>query len=158
MRVDKVAAEIREILPIELPMSSFDIDLEHLRKTIAALDPVREVTVRIRPGGILEAHVTERVPVAVWRRYDRVSLIDEMGVHVADIPTRLARPDLLLIAGDGADRAVAEALALIARRSAAWRPSARHRAHGRAALGRRAGPGPADPAAGRRRRCRRWSG
>lgn len=109
---DKVAAEIRDILPIELPASSFDIDLEHLRKTIAALDPVRAVTVRIRPGGVLEVGVIERMPVAVWRTYDKVTLLDETGAHVDEIPTRLARPDLPLIAGEGADRAVAEALTL----------------------------------------------
>jgi cell division protein FtsQ len=109
---DKVAAEIRDMVPVDLPISSFDIDLEHLRKAIAALHPVREVTVRIRPGGVLEVRVTERVPVAVWRTYDKVALIDETGAHVAELPTRLARPDLPLIAGDGADEAVAEALTL----------------------------------------------
>ncbi len=110
---DRVAAEIRDILPVDLPISSFDLDLEHLRQTIAALDPVREVTVRIRPGGVLEVGVTERMPVAVWRTYDKVVLIDETGAHVSEIPTRLARPDLPLIAGEGADKAVAEALTLI---------------------------------------------
>lgn len=110
---EKVAAEIRDILPIDLPVSSFDIDLEQLRETIAALDPVRAVTVRIRPGGVLEVGVTERVPAAVWRTYAGVSLVDETGAHVDAIPTRLARPDLPLIAGKGADLAVAEALTLV---------------------------------------------
>jgi cell division protein FtsQ len=111
---DEVAAEIRDILPIELPASSFDIDLEAIRKTVAGLDPVESASVRIRPGGVLELRVTERVPVAVWRSYDRVSLIDATGAHVAEIPTRLARPDLPLIAGAGARPVVGEALALIA--------------------------------------------
>ena len=109
---DEVAADIREILPVEFPVSSFDLDLEQVRATIAGLDPVREVSVRIRPGGVLEVHVTERLPVAVWRSYDQITLIDETGAHVAEIETRLERPDLPLIAGEGAERHVAEALRL----------------------------------------------
>ena len=109
---ETVAAEIRDILPIDLPASSFDIDLEHLRGLIEGLDPVQAATVRIRPGGVLEVRVTERVPVAVWRTYDAVTVIDATGTHVASVQSRLARPDLPLIAGEGADLAVAEALEL----------------------------------------------
>lgn len=110
---DDVSADIRDIMPVDLPSSSFDIDLEALRETIAGLDPVKSASVRIRPGGVLEVKVVERVPVMVWRTYEQVSLIDETGAHVAVVPTRLARPDLPLIAGDGADAHVGEALDLI---------------------------------------------
>ncbi|MEP4197428.1 MAG: cell division protein FtsQ/DivIB [Aliishimia sp.] len=110
---DDVSAEIRDILPVDLPSSSFDLDLEALRETIAGLDPVKSASVRIRPGGVLEVKVTERIPVLVWRTYDRVALLDATGAHVAVIPTRLARPELPLIAGEGADLHVAEALDLI---------------------------------------------
>ncbi len=110
---DEVAADIRDILPIDFPISSFDLDLEQVRETIAGLDPVKDANVRIRPGGVLQVNVTERVPVVVWRTYEQVSLIDETGAHVAEIPTRLARPDLPLIAGDGAERHVPEALSLM---------------------------------------------
>lgn len=110
---DDVAAEIRDIMPVEFPISSFDLDLDAIRAAIAALDPVKDVSIRIRPGGVLEAHVTERVPVAVWRSYDRVTLVDNEGAHVAEVRSRLIRPDLPLIAGDGANTRVPEALTLI---------------------------------------------
>lgn len=110
---DEVAADIREISPFDLPSSSFDIDLEALRETITGLDPVKTASVRIRPGGVLDVSVTERVPVLVWRSYEQVTLVDETGAHVAEIETRLARPELPLIAGDGADHHVPEALELI---------------------------------------------
>lgn len=109
-----VAADIRDILPIDFPISSFELDLDHVRETIQGLDPVEDAAVRLRPGGVLEVHVTERVPALVWRSYEQVSLIDQTGAHVAEVPTRLARPDLPLIAGDGADLHVAEALSLFA--------------------------------------------
>lgn len=110
---EEVAADIRDIMPVDLPASSFDIDLEALRETIQGLDPVQQATVRIRPGGVLQVHVTERVPVAVWRTYEQVTLVDASGAHVAEVPSRLARPDLPLIAGDGAERHVAEAMELV---------------------------------------------
>ncbi|MEM6308450.1 MAG: cell division protein FtsQ/DivIB [Pseudomonadota bacterium] len=110
---EEVAADIRDILPIDFPVSSFHLDLDQVRETIAGLDPVQKVDVRLRPGGVLEVHVTERVPVVVWRSYEQVSLVDATGAHVAEVKSRLARPDLPLIAGDGADLAVDEALDLI---------------------------------------------
>lgn len=110
---EELSAEIREIMPVEFPISSFDLDLEDLRGTIARLDRVRSVSLRIRPGGVLAAHISERVPVAVWRNYDRVTLVDDSGAHVATVRSRLSRPELPLIAGEGADAAVSEAVTLI---------------------------------------------
>lgn len=107
-----VAEDIREVVPIDFPVSSFDLNLAQIRETVVGLDPVKDASVRIRPGGILQVQVTERVPVVVWRDYDSVSLLDETGAHVASVPSRHARPDLPLIAGEGADSAVQEALAL----------------------------------------------
>ena len=109
----ETAEDIREILPIDFPASSFDLDLEHIRRTVAGLDPVKEATVRIRPGGILQIDVTPRVPVAIWRQADGLTLIDETGAHVSGIDRRSLRPDLPLVAGEGADKAVVEALELI---------------------------------------------
>ncbi len=109
----ETAEDIREILSIDFPTSSFDLDLEHIRLTVGGLDPVKEVTVRIRPGGILHIDATPRVPVAIWRQADGLTLIDETGARVADLDGRNLRPDLPLLAGPGADKAVPEALALI---------------------------------------------
>jgi cell division protein FtsQ len=67
----------------------------------------------IRPGGVLEVRLTERVPVAVWRSAKGLSLLDASGHRVAGLESRADRDDLPLVAGEGADRAVTEALALI---------------------------------------------
>ncbi len=109
-----LAQEIRDAVPLEFPASSFDLDLEAIRATIAGLDPVQSVRLRIRPGGVLQVDVTERVPVIVWRTRAGVSLLDATGAHIYAIPNRTERADLPLIAGEGADGAVDEALALIA--------------------------------------------
>lgn len=109
-----LAEEIRETLPIDLPESSFDLDLEALRARIVGMAPVKSAAVRIRPGGILQVDVTERAPVFVWRSDEGVRLIDEKGVIIAQLPSRRLRPDLPLIAGKGASDHVAEAKALFA--------------------------------------------
>lgn len=109
-----VASDIREIVPIDFPVSSFDLNLETIRQTIVGLDPVKEASVRIRPGGILQIDVIERVPALVWRTREAIELLDETGAHVAFVEARADYPDLPLIAGEGADKYVTEAAQLFA--------------------------------------------
>lgn len=109
-----VAADIREVVSLDLPLSSFDLTLEDIRTQIMELDPVESADVRIRPGGILQVDVIERTPSIVWRNRDGLELLDKTGAHVAELGHRGLHPDLPLIAGAGADDAVPEALALFA--------------------------------------------
>ncbi|ARE40032.1 Cell division protein FtsQ [Rhodovulum sp. P5] len=109
-----VDAEIREMLPLDFPMSSFDLDLKALRDMVADLDVVKTAELHVRPGGILELKLVERVPAVVWRDGTGLFLLDETGRRVAAVTTRATRADLPLIAGQGADRKVDEALGLIA--------------------------------------------
>lgn len=111
---EEVAEDIREIVPVEFPISSFHLDLDHMRATIAGLDAVERVSLRIRPGGVLQVDVTERVPALVWRSGLGLELLDAGGFRVAPLVSRFERPDLPVIAGDGADAHVEEALRLIA--------------------------------------------
>lgn len=109
-----IDAAIREAVPYDFPVSSFDINPSALRTLILEMPPVREATVRIRPGGVLHIDVTPREPVAIWRRAEGLVLIDADGVLVAPIAHRDLHPDLPVIAGDGAPKHVSEALALVA--------------------------------------------
>lgn len=109
-----LSQDIREALPLDFPVSSFDLDVARIRDVIAALDPVKSASVRVRPGGILQVDVEERQPVVVWRTRRGTELLDETGAHVDEIKGRKLRSDLPLIAGKGADGHVREALALIA--------------------------------------------
>lgn len=105
--------EIRTVLPVDFPVSSFELDLEVMRDTVEAVGAVERATLRVKPGGILQVDVTPRVPVAVWRRNDGLDLIDRNGAIIGPLAQRADRADLPLIAGDGARQNVAEALALI---------------------------------------------
>lgn len=107
-------AAIRDRLALKLPMSSFDIDLESARARIGQLDAVATVEMAVMSGGVLEVRVSERQPRLIWRQGDDLDLLDETGRRVARIPTRADRPDLPVIAGEGAGMATAEALRIIA--------------------------------------------
>ncbi|WP_377512971.1 cell division protein FtsQ/DivIB [Octadecabacter sp. R77987] len=109
---DALASDVREVLPVEFPISSFDLDLEEMRQTVEALNAVADATLRVRPGGILQVDIVQRVPVAVWRQSDGLRLIDADGHIVGPLHFRADRADLPLIAGDGAREQLAEGLQL----------------------------------------------
>ena len=107
-----VASDIREVLSIDFPVSSFDLDLAGLQEAVETLDAVAEASVRIRSGGVLEIEVEERVPAVVWRDDADLMLLDNTGHPVAMLEARTKRPDLPLVAGIGADVSVGEAIEL----------------------------------------------
>ncbi|WP_300055930.1 cell division protein FtsQ/DivIB [uncultured Roseobacter sp.] len=109
---DALAEDIREVVPLDFPISSFDLNLKDIRDTIAGLPPVKTVGVRIRPGGILQVDVTPRTPVAIWRSAAGLTLIDITGAHLGKLGKRMERADLLVVAGKGAETEVREALDL----------------------------------------------
>lgn len=108
-----IEADIREIFPYDLPASSFDLDLEHVQEMVEGLPAVAKASLRVRQGGVLLAKVTEREPVAVWRNFDGLGVVDAEGVVVDELASRAARPELPLIVGQGADQAVPEALDIL---------------------------------------------
>jgi cell division protein FtsQ len=110
----ELAEAIRAKMGLKLPDSSFDLDLDAARDRIETLDAVAKAELRVRSGGVLQVLITERMPVIVWRLEDRIELLDGTGHRVAGLAARADRPDLPLIAGEGADRATAEALELFA--------------------------------------------
>lgn len=109
-----VGDDIREIVPVDFPVSSFDLDLDAMRAAIEGLDAVREADVLVRSGGVLEVRVSERVPAAVWYTRDGIEALDATGHRVKPIEPGDGVPGLYRIAGAGADKAVPEALALFA--------------------------------------------
>lgn len=108
-----LAEQIRGALPLDFPVSSFDLDLDQMRDTITQIPTIRRASVRIRPGGVLQIDAEPRVAVALWRGEAGLIEIDIEGNFIADITHRDMRPNLPLIAGDGARANVAEAMSLI---------------------------------------------
>ena len=109
-----LAEQIRVAAFVRLPVSSLELDVGAVRERIEALSAVERARVRALASGVLLIEAVERVPVVVWRAPDGIELLDRDGVRVAEVDSRLRRPDLPLIAGEGADRHVPEALAVLA--------------------------------------------
>ncbi|WP_410216479.1 cell division protein FtsQ/DivIB [Paracoccus sp. (in: a-proteobacteria)] len=107
-----VERALRAMLPVDLPASSFDIDLPALRLQVMQLDAVETIDLRIKPGGILSAVVKEREPAILWRHARGIEILDAGGHRVASVTSREVRPELPLISGEGADLLTGEALAL----------------------------------------------
>ncbi|NGQ89947.1 cell division protein FtsQ [Rhodobacter sp. HX-7-19] len=105
---------IRDRIGLKLPLSSFDIDLDAVRARVEGLDAVARAELRVRSGGVLQVLITERMPVLVWRMDERLEMLDEAGHRVAGLAARTDRPDLPLIAGEGAAAATGEALEIFA--------------------------------------------
>lgn len=109
-----MAAQFAALIPSDFPVSSFDLDLEKIRADIEALDPIKSASVRVGQGGALEIALNPRVPAALWRDGATLRLIDADGVQSGQIAARADRLDLPLIAGDGAEDNINEALNLFA--------------------------------------------
>lgn len=111
---EPVDRAIRSMLPVELPVSSFQLDLEAMRATIEQIDAVASAELHVRKGGVLQITVVERQPEILWRSAYGLEMLDRTGHRVATLLDRSARPELPVIAGDGADGQVDEALRLFA--------------------------------------------
>ncbi len=110
----EVAQAVEAALGLQFPLSTFDLDLGLLREVAESFDAVEHAWLQVRSGGVLEVRLQERAPALVWRHADGLDLIDATGYRVARLSSRAARPDLPLIAGEGAPLAVAEAQLLLA--------------------------------------------
>lgn len=117
MRIEGASPEVsnalRAMVPVQLPISSFNLDLGVLQSAFEGFDAVAGAELQIRTGGLLHVTIRQRTPALVWRSRSALELLDATGHRVASIAERSARADLPLVAGDSADKAVPEALALL---------------------------------------------
>lgn len=111
---DDLQDDIQEALPIDLPLSQFQLDMDALRAQLIELDPVHDAEVRVKAGGVLLLKITERAPAVAWQHADGVEVLDATGHRVATLDKLAEAGDLPLIAGTGAEDDVPEALTLLA--------------------------------------------
>jgi cell division protein FtsQ len=109
----ELADAVRARLNLSLPISSLALDLDAIRSSAEQLDAVANAVVRLGAGNVLQVTIVERQPAWVWRTDASLMLLDGTGHRIAGLEARTDRADLPLIAGDGADQAVAEARAIL---------------------------------------------
>ncbi len=110
---DELSQDVQEVVGLDFPVSSFDLDLDQLADRVEELDAVASARVAIRPGGVLEMQIEERTPAVLWQGREALEILDAEGHRVGEVPAGETPPDLPLLVGDGVDAAVPEALALL---------------------------------------------
>ena len=105
---DELANEIREILPLDFPVSYFDLDIKYLHKVVNEIPAVASAAIKISVGGVLQINVTEKSPAFIWRKDNVMSVIDETGSFIRIANSRVDYPKLPLVVGEAADLAVSE--------------------------------------------------
>jgi cell division protein FtsQ len=116
----ELEAELQAMLGPRIPASSLALKLGDIRREVEALSRVEAAQATVAPGGALVIQLHERTPVALWRVDGELKLVDKSGVVIDLAESRSDRLDLPLIVGAGAERAVAEALALHERARPLW--------------------------------------
>ena len=110
---DELANEIREILPLDFPVSYFDLDIKYLHKVVNEIPAVASAAIKISAGGVLQINVTEKSPAFIWRKDNVMSVIDETGSFIRIANSRVDYPKLPLVVGEAADLAVSEISSLM---------------------------------------------
>ena len=105
---DELANEIREILPLDFPVSYFDLDIKYLHKVVNEIPAVASAAIKISAGGVLQINVAEKSPAFIWRKDNVMSVIDETGSFIRIANSRVDYPKLPLVVGEAADLAVSE--------------------------------------------------
>jgi cell division protein FtsQ len=106
--------QVEALLETVLPASALSLDLDILRVQLESLPPVRRARLDVAGEGILSIEIDERQPAALLRKGNVLSLVDLDGTLIRQLADRSTYPALPVLYGDGADKAVAEALTLLA--------------------------------------------
>ncbi len=105
-------ARVETRLDLNLPVSSLALDLAALKAEVETIPGVARAEPKVMADGALRIELAQRAPAALWRWDGQLHLLDADGVIIGPVAARAARPNLPLIVGEGADRAVAQGLAL----------------------------------------------
>ncbi len=110
---DELANEIREILPLDFPVSYFDLDIKYLHKVVNEIPAVASAAIKISAGGVLQINVAEKSPAFIWRKDNVMSVIDESGSFIRIANSRVDYPKLPLVVGEAANLVVSEISSLM---------------------------------------------
>ena len=110
---DELAHEIREIMPLDFPVSYFDLDIKYLHKVLNDIPAVASAAIKVTVSGVLQIDISERTPAFIWRKDDVISVIDEKGKFIRLATSRLDYPELPLVIGEAANLSIADISSLM---------------------------------------------
>ena len=100
--------EIRSLTGLDLPISSYDVNLHELQNKIELMNVVKNVDLYIAEN-IIYIQVQPREPAIYWLNTNGLELLDPDGVSLGIVESGRPNLDLPLIAGTGASIAIDEA-------------------------------------------------
>ena len=109
---DSLNTEIREVLGLHFPVSSFDLDLADLRDRVLALPPVEMAEARVKSGGILLIKVNEKSPALLLKKKNGFTVLSKQGEFIRSVSSREIFSGLPVITGKGAENAADQANAI----------------------------------------------
>ena len=109
---DSLNTEIREVLGLHFPVSSFDLDLADLRDRVLALPPVEMAEARVKSGGFLLIKVYEKSPALLLKKKNGFTVLSKQGEFIRSVSSREIFSDLPVITGKGAENAADQANAI----------------------------------------------
>ena len=108
--VDRIMlSDVRNAMNIDLPVSSYDVDLQDLKLKVQLLKAVEQVELYIAEN-IIHVEILERKPAVFWQNNKGLEILDANGVSIDAAANRKKQNNLPLIAGHGANNYVKEAL------------------------------------------------
>ena len=110
---DELAHEIREVMPLDFPVSYFDLDIKYLHKVLNDIPAVASAAIKVTVSGVLQIDISERTPAFIWRKDDVISVIDEKGKFIRLATSRLDYPELPLVVGEAANLSIADISSLM---------------------------------------------
>ena len=110
---DELAHEIREIMPLDFPVSYFDLDIKYLHKVLNDIPAVASAAIKVTVSGVLQIDISERTPAFIWRKDDVISVIDKKGKFIRLATSRLDYPELPLVIGEAANLSIADISSLM---------------------------------------------
>lgn len=100
--------EIRSLMGLDLPISSYNVNLHELQSKIELMNAVKNVDLYIAEN-IIYIQVQPREPAIYWLNTNGLELLDPDGVSMGIVESGRPNLDLPLIAGAGASIAIDEA-------------------------------------------------
>jgi len=100
--------EIRSLTGLDLPISSYDINLHELQSKIELMNTVKNIDLYIAEN-IIYIQVQPREPAIYWLNANGLELLDPDGVSLGIVESGRPNLELPLIAGVGASIAIDEA-------------------------------------------------
>ena len=105
----RISNEIRSVMNLDLPISSYDFDLENIKSKVQLMNIVETANLFIADN-IIHVEILERKPSIIWQNNDNLEILDANGISISSVHSRVKHPNLPLIAGQGANKHVKEAL------------------------------------------------